>query len=74
MTGHTIEHVGVGLGVLAFSFFIEGYSLRVAYLECCEEAEKLNMTVKEYIMSGYVCICVCMHVCLCECMHVASSI
>ena len=33
VTPHAVEHVTIGMCVLAFSFLIESYSLRVAYNE-----------------------------------------
>jgi divalent metal cation (Fe/Co/Zn/Cd) transporter len=49
---HAVEHVTIGMSVLALSFIIESYSLRVAYQEIRAEARRQNSTVMDYIMSG----------------------
>ena len=47
-----LHNLEVALGILAFAGSVEGYTMQVAYSEMKREADKVNMSIKQYLTSG----------------------
>lgn len=49
---HIVSEIGIAIGVLVFSFFLEGYTLWVAYVAVKKSAQKLGMSFRQYMKEG----------------------
>lgn len=49
---HEIENLGAGLAVMALSFVVEGYSLKVALDTVRQDAKRAGMSLLDYISRG----------------------
>ena len=48
-----VEHIGVGIGVLAASAAVDAYSLRVAYAALRDNAAARNMSLTDFVRAGH---------------------
>ena len=51
--GAQVEHIGVGIGVLAASAAVDAYSLRVAYAALRDNAAARNMSLTDFVRAGH---------------------
>ena len=48
-----VEHIGVGIGVLAASAAVDAYSLRVAYAALRDNAAARSMSLTDFVRAGH---------------------